>query len=196
MKEVKINSYNGLMSTGSANYFTSESSLRQHYDTSVKLVPSFDISEASDSGKYTVFDIANWFLSKQPLTHLQLQKLCYYAQAWCYAIKEYRLMNTDFQAWVHGPVSPVLYDKLKCFGFDTIKIKGNYRCNIDQEDVSLLDDVWETYGDRTGGALEVLTHKELPWIEARRGYASNERCNVVISPESMKAYYKSIYIGK
>ena len=37
---------------------------------------------------------------------------------------------------------------------------------------------------------------EMHWIEARRGYAENERCTVVISPETMKTYYKSIYIGE
>lgn len=38
----------------------------------------------------------------------KLQKLCYYAQAWAYALKGYRLEDTDYQAWVHGPFSPAL----------------------------------------------------------------------------------------
>ena len=67
---------------------------------------------------------------------------------------------------------------------------------IEKNDIDLLEDVWKTYGDKTGNALEALTHRELPWIEARRGYAENERCTVVISPETMKTYYKSIYIGE
>ena len=75
-----------------------------------------------DVGKYSVFDIANWFLSKGEMTHKKLQKLCYYAQAWCYALKDYRLENTDFQAWVHGPVSPALWERFKSFGYDPIRI--------------------------------------------------------------------------
>ena len=146
-------------------------------------------------GKYSVFDIADWFLKKGNMTQKKLQKMCYYAQAWCYALNGYRLMNSDFQAWIHGPVSPALYEKFRRFGYDTIKIKGNVNIELDKQDEELLEDVWETYGDRTGNALEALTHREAPWIEARKGYSENERCTVVISPESIKRYYKSIYLG-
>ena len=146
-------------------------------------------------GKYSVFDIADWFLKKGNMTQKKLQKMCYYAQAWCYAFNGYRIMNSDFQAWIHGPVSPALYEKFRRFGYDTIKIKGNVNIELDKQDEELLEDVWETYGDRTGNALEALTHREAPWIEARKGYSENERCTVVISPESMKRYYKSIYLG-
>lgn len=148
-----------------------------------------------ETGKYSVFDIADWFLKKGNMTQKKLQKMCYYAQAWCYALNGYRLMNSDFQAWVHGPVSPALYEKFRRFGYDTIKIKGNINIELDKKDEELLEDVWETYGDRTGNALEALTHREPPWIEARKGYSENERCTVVISPESMKRYYQSIYLG-
>ena len=33
-------------------------------------------------GKYSVFDIADWFLKKGNMTQKKLQKMCYYAQAW------------------------------------------------------------------------------------------------------------------
>lgn len=146
-------------------------------------------------GKYSVYDVANWFLLKGEMTHKKLQKLCYYAQAWCYALKGYRFMDTDFQAWVHGPVSPALWERFKVFGYDPIRIKGSVKNVIEPEDVGLLEDVWETYGEETGNSLESLTHREEPWIEARRGYEPDERCSVVISPETMAKYYKSIYSG-
>ncbi len=34
-----------------------------------------------DPPRYSVYDIANWFLLKQEMTHKKLQKLCYYSQA-------------------------------------------------------------------------------------------------------------------
>lgn len=148
-----------------------------------------------ENAKYSVFEIANWFLLKETMTHKKLQKLCYYAQAWCYALKDFKLMDTNFEAWIHGPVSPVLYDKFKAFSFNCIKLAGNYTSLIEAEDEELLESVWETYGDHTGNALEALSHSEPPWIEARGGYAPDERCNVAISVESMKKYYSSIYIG-
>ena len=153
------------------------------------------IIDVEDPGKYSVFDIANWFLTKGPMTQKKMQKLCYYAQAWCYALKGFRLMDTDFQAWVHGPVSPALWERFKSFGYDPICIKGNIDFAISDEDLKLLEDVWDTYGDSTGNALEMLSHREQPWIEARRGYDPEERCTVVISPNTMASYYKSIYSG-
>lgn len=134
-------------------------------------MPTLDVKE---TGKYSIFDIANWFLAKEEMTQKKVQKLCYYAQAWCYALKGYRLEDTDYQAWVHGPVSPVLWDRFKSFGYDSIIIKGHTNIEIDTEDEKLLEDVWDTYGENTGNALEALTHRELPWIEARRGYEPEE----------------------
>lgn len=151
--------------------------------------------EVEETGKYSIFDVANWFLSKSDMTHKKLQKLCYYAQAWAYALKGYRLEDTDYQAWVHGPVSPALWERFKAFGYDTICMKSENKAHFDDEDIQLLEDVWETYGDSTGNALEVLSHRELPWMEARRGYEPDERCTVVISPHTMASYYKSIYCG-
>ena len=158
-------------------------------------VPVHMTIDAPDSGRYSVFEIANWFLSKESMTQKKLQKLCYYAQAWCYALNDYRLIDTVFEAWVHGPVSPALYDKFKSFGYNSIRLAGKYTENIAEADIELLESVWETYGDHTGNALEALSHSEPPWIEARVGYAPNERCNVPISVESMKRYYSSIYLG-
>lgn len=149
--------------------------------------------EIEENGKYSVFDVANWFLTKEPMTHKKLQKLCYYAQAWGYALNRIRLEDTDYQAWTHGPVSPVLWEKFKSFGFDTIRLKGRFVSTFEKSDIKLLEDIWETYGNNTGNALEALTHRELPWIEARRGYSPTERCSVVISPKTMESYYKSIY---
>lgn len=153
------------------------------------------ITDNASIGRYSIFDVANWFLRKEEMTQKKVQKLCYYAQAWCYALKGYRLIDTDFQAWIHGPVSPPLWERLKSFGYDPIRIKGVPQVQFDRCDIELLEDVWDTYGDNTGNALEALTHREMPWIEARKGYEPEERCTVVISPETMASYYKSIYSG-
>lgn len=192
MSVVMNSKHNTAVKTASSAYNTSAIST----DTSrFCVVPDSEnnLVIENEVGKYSVFDIANWFLAKSEMTHKKLQKLCYYAQAWCYALNHYRLQDTDFQAWVHGPVSPALWEKFKSFGFAPIVMKGKCSTVIDSEDLQLLEDVWDTYGQSTGNALEALTHREAPWIEARRGYDSSERCSVVISPESMASYYKSIY---
>ena len=197
MKKVVNFNYNIMLSACNINYYTTITSAIPNNNAKVVIVDSLDkIDKKEEVGKYSIFDIANWFLNKNNMTQKKLQKLCYYAQAWYYALKDKRLMRSDFQAWVHGPVSPALYERFRDFGYDTIKMSGIYKCNICTEDIGFLEDVWETYGDKTGNALEALSHRELPWIEARRGYTENERCSVVISPDMMKKYYKSIYTGE
>ena len=183
--------YNTYSSSG-LNAFTKQST---EDNRTITFAPVSEYVEKHDCGKYSIFEIANWFLLKESMTHKKLQKLCYYAQAWCYTLKDFMLMDSVFEAWIHGPVSPVLYDKFKAFSFNCIKLAGEYTPRIDAEDEELLESVWQTYGDRTGNALEALSHSEPPWIEARVGYATDERCNVPISLSTMKKYYSSIYIG-
>ncbi|MDO5140703.1 MAG: DUF4065 domain-containing protein [Eubacteriales bacterium] len=180
--------------TGCGNFFFSSTYSRNSMNgVEVLDVVKDNLEPIDENAKYSVYDVANWFLLKGNMTHKKLQKLCYYAQAWCYALKNYRLVDSDFQAWVHGPVSPALYERFRDFGYEVIHAYVSQKVFFDEEDEALLNDVWDTYGDKTGNALEMLSHTEYPWIEARRGYSANERCNVIISPESMRKYYNSIY---
>lgn len=195
MKQVGSSNYSLKYSTSLDNFFVNSTADNSIADSfySVPVAFAQDQLQENDSGKYSIFDIADWFLQKENMTHKKLQKLCYYAQAWCFALKGYRLANTDFQAWIHGPVSPVLYERFKGFGCETIKINTDRLITFEDEDLELLEDVWETYGDKTGNALEALSQRELPWEEARQGYNETERCRVIIIPESMRRYYRSIY---
>jgi len=145
---------------------------------------------------YSIFEIANWFLEKEPMTHKKLQKLCYYAQAWSYALRNTPIMDSDFQAWIHGPVSPILFQKYKGTAFEELMPDKNYiNPNLTNEELEFLNNVWETYGDSTGNSLEVLTHKELPWIKARIGCGTYDKCETIIKPRDMRDYYRSIYAG-
>lgn len=145
--------------------------------------------------RISVFDVAGFFLSKNSMTPKKLQKLTYYAEAWHQALLEEPLiLDESFQAWVHGPVSPSLYQRYRSYGWNPIP-KEETTVNFNEQSLSILESVWETYGDQDGNSLEALTHSEAPWRNARAGLEPNENSNVVISTEDMKNYYKSIYIG-
>ncbi len=74
------------------------------------------------SKKYSYKDISGWFLSKESMTPKKLQKLTYYAEAWANALLgEGILSDTSFQAWVHGPVSPELWNDYKEYGWNEIE---------------------------------------------------------------------------
>lgn len=147
---------------------------------------------------YSKKDIANYFLSNvDGVTPKKLQKLCYYAEAWTQALLDRDLMvDAKFEAWIHGPVDPGLYQDYKENGWNTIeKPENNDFDHISEDVIELLDSVISTYGDLSGNELEAITHRETPWIEARNGYGENDACNVELSKETMKDYYRQIYIG-
>lgn len=141
-----------------------------------------------------VFDLADWFLAKEKMTHKKLQKLCYYAQAWSYAICPEPISNAVFEAWIHGPVCRELYEKYKGYGFDYIP-QPKQPPQLQPSEVDFLEDAWLTYGNQTANALEALSHSEPPWQIARAGLDANDRSGRVIAPEDMKRYYRSIYTG-
>ena len=145
------------------------------------------MSKATD-----ISDIANWFLAKESMTHKKLQKVCYYAVAWGWALMDKDIAtNSEFQAWVHGPVSPTLYSTYKGIGWNLIP-QSTDTIELSQDLTDLLESVWLTYGDKSGNELEALSHAEKPWIEARNGLAASERSEEPINTNTMKAFYNSI----
>lgn len=142
----------------------------------------------------TVYDVADWFLSKESMTHKKLQKLCYYAQAWSYAICPAPISDAVFEAWIHGPVCSELYQKYKGYGFNYIPMAAA-PTSFTPDEEAFLADVWETYGDMSANALEALSHSEPPWQKARIGMEPGMRGGRRISPKDMEEYYRSIYSG-
>lgn len=142
----------------------------------------------------SIFAVANWFLKKESMTQKKLQKLCYYAQAWSYALRNEPLVDSEFEAWVHGPVSRRLYAHYGGTGFAPLSpnaVDTAFSPDIEE----FLGSVWLTYGEHTGNSLEVLSHGEPPWLNARAGCDSHAKCENKISPDDMKWYYRSIYEG-
>lgn len=144
--------------------------------------------------KVTVFDVAQWFLAKESMTHKKLQKLIYYYYAWGQALlKRDVIDNCEFEAWVHGPVNRQVYSKYATYGWTPIE-KGTSTPNVfTEEEVELLDSVWLTYGDKSANELSALTHQDLPWKQARGKCADGELCRTVLDKNIMRDYYISVY---
>ncbi|WIF95001.1 Panacea domain-containing protein [Caminicella sporogenes] len=143
----------------------------------------------------TIFDIAKTFLSFESMTHKKLQKLCYYAQAWHLAINDEPLVkDARFEAWVHGPVSPELYQEYKEFGAFKIPKRKNLPQNIteDSYEYAFLRSVYQKYGHLSGDELETLTHTEEPWLKARARDRVRywEPSNEKILEEDMMNFYR------
>ncbi len=139
-----------------------------------------------------IFDVAKHFLLLDQMNHKKLQKLCYYTQAWFLALTGRRLMNTWFEAWVHGPVSPELWRKYKDWsGLTIASYEGLPNFHNPQTPV-FLNKIYQLYGHYTGDQLEQLTHTEAPWIKARNNYPPDAICTNAISDNDMADYYKSL----
>lgn len=147
--------------------------------------------------KITYKDVSDYFLAfandvGQLITNLKLQKLVYYAQAWYLANYGKPLFDSDFQAWVHGPVIPDLYHEMKAFGYNPIiqpldikKIEKRF----DADTLDFLKEVVDVYMPYEAYDLERMVHREQPWIQARDGCAPDEICTNMISKESMGEFY-------
>ena len=141
----------------------------------------------------TVSDVAKWFLHRKSFTHKQLQKLCYYAQAWHCALLGEPLFDEEIQAWIHGPVCPKLYAQYAVWGWAPIKRIRKKNFNFSPETLSVLRAVYNTYAKFTGEQLEALTHSESPWREARGNLKPYEPSEAIIPVENMKKYYAEKY---
>lgn len=134
-------------------------------------------------------DVANYFLTLNDeevgelISNLKLQKLVYYAQGFHLAIADEPLFIDTIEAWAHGPVVPALYHEYKEYGAGVIPIPDDFDPEtINSETRSLLDEVYNVFGQFSGWKLRNMTHDEPPWKEA---YAGDK----VISKKSMKKYF-------
>ena len=145
----------------------------------------------------TVFDVAKYFLDRVDIgaggvmTHLKLQKMCYYAQAWHLVFTDKLMFAQEFQAWNHGPVCPELWYDYKEYGWQPIPRPEQFDAVFSAEQNDTLEEVWDAYGRFYAKYLERLTHKEEPWIQARRNCIPGEYCTNEISHQSMKDYYRN-----
>ncbi|MGO8676022.1 MAG: Panacea domain-containing protein [Limisphaerales bacterium] len=148
-------------------------------------------------------DLAKFILAKLgDMTHLKLQKLLYYVEAWHLACFGESITADDFKAWVHGPVStrvwnvfknassPLLSD-LRISTGEAKAVVGRISRLLRPEQLSLIEDVLREYGKLNAYELEGLTHSEKPWIEARRGVASDEPSSRPISKSTMTKFYRA-----
>jgi uncharacterized phage-associated protein len=122
------------------------------------------------------------------ITHLKLQKLLYYAQAWTMVLFNKTLFEEDFQAWMHGPVLLSIWESYKHYGFDSIPI-SNFEDALPNEVTELLEEIKSVYGEKSAKYLEELTHSELPWREARAGLPIEARSTKPISKQTMFEFY-------
>ncbi len=124
---------------------------------------------------YSCQDVANFFIcfaneTGSFISNLKLQKLTYYAQAWHLANFGEPIFDEDFQAWVHGPVIYSLWKSYNKYGYLPITEKPDCP-EFEAPTKGLLDEVASVYFPLDAYELELMSHKEDPWVNARIGFA-------------------------
>lgn len=125
----------------------------------------------------TAKDVANVFLKlSQPevgdvITNLKIQKLVYYAQGFHLALYGKTFFNEDIVNWEHGPVVVDLYHDFKSFGQNPIPIPEEDIPEdlFSSEQMELLEEISQVYGQFSAWKLRNMTHEERPWKETSRG---------------------------
>ena len=142
-------------------------------------------------------DVADYFIwlansSGSFVSNLKLQKLVYYAQAWHLAIFRKPLFQEDFEAWIHGPVIPVLYQQYKSFSWKPIEKEVDIQVinkTFEKAVLSFLGEVSEEYFGCDAYELERMTHVEDPWLKARGNSPMDVPSHAIIQKEWMQEYY-------
>ena len=137
------------------------------------------------------------------MSHLKLQKLVYFVEGYHLAYFNCSLVDDDFEAWAHGPVSRVLYNELK----DKAILYGNIRYDLEEGETSpitileeklfisqieIINEVIELYIAESGITLEGITHQQTPWIIARGDLLPHEKCSNKIDKQLMKEYFSNL----
>ena len=132
------------------------------------------------------------------ITHLKLQKLVYYAQAWHLAMFGKPLFKHKIEAWLHGPVCRPVYERFRHLSWNPIpldEVKSNAPA-LDHDTNNFLDEVWDVYGQYSAKKLEEMTHEEAPWQEARKGVSRGSPSQNLINEDAMRSYYGSRMVAR
>lgn len=152
------------------------------------------MSNTTPVNPITAHDVANYILwlddrfeGSEGITPLKLQKLVYYCQGFHLAMFDGNLFEDEIQAWLHGPVVADLYHHFKSVGDDIVEPPKDINLELfTKEQLELLDEVIESYGQFSAWRLRNMTHEELPWKKAYEAGKNNP-----ISTLDMKSYFKT-----
>lgn len=148
---------------------------------------------AAKRNNVNVFDVAKYILQQLgEISAMKLEKLVYYCQVWSLVWDERSMFPEHIEAWASGPVAPALYDKHRGkFTINECNFPGDPD-KLDKDAIDTVDAVLKFYGQKTAQWLSDLTHREDPWVNARRGLPDGAICQNEITLAAMDEYYSSL----
>jgi len=129
------------------------------------------------------------------ISNLKLQKLLYYAQGWHLALYNKPLFSDRIEAWVYGSVVPTVYRKYQKYSYKNINEDVEYPQFASSDIAYLRDFLDEFLGEflqLDAFEMERMTHRELPWLEARGDLPPDVVSQNPISLDTMESYFKRL----
>ncbi|WP_242359655.1 Panacea domain-containing protein [Lactococcus petauri] len=157
--------------------------------------------------KITAIDIAKFFLTVKPMSHLKIQKLVYLAYKEYLLKYNQSLFEEKIVAYKYGPVVEEVYQTFKKYGAGAIKMEDSTEyilkdihfpqamgrmllANDVEKIVPVLLEIVEKYGDFEAGQLIDLTHsKKGPWYTV---YKPQLNCEITDEVILSQAKYETI----
>jgi uncharacterized phage-associated protein len=140
----------------------------------------------------SVHDVVVYILRKKgKIVAIKLHKLLYYSQAWSLVWDDRPLFSARIEAWANGPVVPAVY-RLHRRNYYVQTWPYGDKNSLTHDERQTIDAVLAKYGNKSSQCLSELTHREKPWIDARRGLGALEAGDREITPSAMAWYYNSL----
>ena len=139
--------------------------------------------------------VAEYILQKanaanDTVTPMQILKLVYMCHGWMLGLYGRQLIKQDVEAWKYGPVIRELYEEVR--DYRSAAITDSLCSNLPEFDVlekSIMDQVYQKYGQYSGPALSRITHEVgSPWHKTYTMLGQN----CVISNDLIEDYYKKL----
>ena len=168
-----------------------EPAFRKAMKAAEDLEKAFQISDKMQGA------IAYIFHALDEAAPMALQKLLYYIQGVYSAVSGQLMFSETCEAWRHGPVYPKVYNLFRGFRYNPADdarfavLRGKEELLSDSERHA-ADLVLGTFGRYGGRALELIAHKEEPWLKAQEGDGPDESSGAEISNDSIKEYFASV----
>jgi uncharacterized phage-associated protein len=129
-------------------------------------------------------DVARELLERLPGPgEVKLQKLLYYCQGWHLAFTGAPLFEEEIQAWANGPVVADLWRARK-HGW-----AAPPAAELDLEQLGTIGFVVSRYGSQSGKELIRSTHNEDPWRHATEDAGDDDRPELPITIDALKAFF-------
>ena len=120
------------------------------------------------------------------IDEMKLQKLLYFSQRETLAILNKPLFNEEFEGWKYGPISR-----------EVRTVYTEDGINADTEDIKneskyIINNVILEYGALASWKLSKISHKEISWINSRKGLKDEENGNRKIKLEDIREDAKKV----